>query len=357
MQSDGEAKVPQGASSGRDIRGDFYTEPSSTTGYIRKMHVLFRQGIAIAWLTALEAVRRPIAALLTVSALSFVALMPFLFTHTLNEGERLVRDSSLALHFVLGLVMGALSACTALRAELRGGTAAAILSKPVPRPLFFIGKFAGIALVMIAFSILMACATLLATRTAAVAFVYDFAGSGPLIAAILLALAAGGVQNFLLRRPFASRTFGALLMLIPAAVAVSGAIPANGESSPWGAALPLAIVPASVLIAMAILLLSGLSLVLATRLDIVPTLEVGSTVLMAGLMADYLFGRHAAFSRFYAFLDGITPNFQHFWAADALAGDGIPWSYVARAATYWAVYLAAILSLGILAFRRMELRG
>jgi ABC-type transport system involved in multi-copper enzyme maturation permease subunit len=321
------------------------------------MRLLIRQGITIAELTALEAIRRPIAALLTVSALSFVGLMPFLFTHTLNDGARLVRDSALALHFVLGLVLGALTACTALRAELRGGTAAAILTKPVPRPLFFLGKFAGIALVMTAFSLLMTCATLLATRTAAVAFVYDFAGSGPLLAAVALALAAGGAQNFLFRRPFASRTFGALMLLVPAAVAVSGAIPADGAPGPWGAALPLGILPAGALLAMAILLLAGLSLALATRLDIVPTLAVGSAVLMAGLMADYLFGRQAAHSRVYALLDGITPNFQHFWAADALAGDGVPWSYVAHVAAYAALYLAAILSLGIFAFGRMELRG
>lgn len=321
------------------------------------MRLMVRQGMTIAGLTALEAMRQPIAALLTASALVFVGLMPFLFTHTLNDADRLVRDSALALHFVLGLVLGVLTACTALRAELRGGTASAVLSKPVPRTIFFLGKFAGIAFVMAAFSLMMTCAALLATRTAAVPFVYDLMGSGPLFIAVVLALAAGGAQNFFFRRPFASQTFGALLALAPAAVAVSGAFPAEGDSDTWGASLPLGIVPAGALLALAILLLAGLALALATRLDIVPALVVSSVILMAGLMSDYLFGRQAAHSPVYALLDGITPNFQHFWAADALAGDGVPWSYVARVGTYTVFYLAGILSLGIFAFRRMELRG
>lgn len=321
------------------------------------MRLLLRQGLTIAGLTALETIRYPIITLLTASSLIFIAAMPFVFTHTLNDSARLVRDSALALHFVLGLILGVLMACTALRAELRGGTAAAVLSKPVPRSLFFIGKFLGLAAIMVAFSVLMTCAAILATRTAAVAFMYDAWGSGPLLAAVLLAMLIGGAQNFLFQKPFTSRAFGALLILVPAAVAISGAIPDNGEPAPWGAALPLAVIPASALVTLAILLLTGFALALATRLDVVPALVVSSVVFMIGLMADYLFGRQAAHSRLFALLDGLAPNFQHFWAADALAGDGVPWSYVARVAVYTACYLAAILAAGIFAFRRMELRG
>lgn len=320
------------------------------------MRLLIRQACTLAGLTALEAVRQPIVILLTTAALAFVGLMPILFTHTLGDAARLVRDSSLALQFVLGLVLGVLMACTALRAELRSGTAAAILSKPVPRALFFLGKFSGLAGVTLAFSILMTGASLLATRTAHIAFFYDWWGSGPLLAALVLAFAAGGLQNYFFRRPFASRAFGALLVLVPAAVVVSGALDIQGDRISWGAELPLEILPAGALLALAILLLTGFALALATRLDTVPALVVSSVIFMLGLMADYLFGRHAAYNRFFALLDGITPNFQHFWAADALAGNGIPWSYVGHVAAYTGCYLAGILAAGIFAFRRMELR-
>lgn len=321
------------------------------------MRLWIRQGLALAGLTALESVRQPIVILLATAALAFVALMPVLITHTLDDSARLVRDSALALHFVIGLVLGVLMACTALRAELRTGTAGAVLSKPVPRPLFFIGKYLGLAAVTLAFSLLMTCATILAARTAHISFFHDWWGSGPLLVALALALALGGLQNFLLRRPFASRAFGALLLLVPLAVLFSGFHSDEETTAAWGAALPLAVIPAGVLIALAILLLTGLALALATRLDVVPALVASSIVFLGGLMADYLLGRRADQGDVWALLDGLAPNFQHFWAADALAADGVPWSYVARVAAYTACYLAAVLAAGIIAFRRMELRG
>ncbi|MCO6400547.1 MAG: ABC transporter permease [Verrucomicrobia bacterium] len=320
------------------------------------MRLALRQFYTLAGLTALEAVRQPIVILLTAASLCFIALMPILFTHTLDDSARLVRDSALALHFVMGLILGVLTACTALRAELRSGTAAAVLSKPVPRALFFLGKYAGLAAVTLAFSALMAGATLLATRTAHIPFFYDWWGSGPLLVAVAIALALGGLQNYRFDRPFASRTFGALLLLLPLAIAVSGFWDDHGHFAAWGAQLPLDLLPASALIALAILLLTGFALALATRLDTVPALVVSSVIFLLGLMADYFFGRGATHSRAIAVLDGIVPNFQHFWAVDALAGDGIPWTYVARVAAYTACYLLALLTAGIIAFRHMELR-
>lgn len=321
------------------------------------MRLIFRQGLAIAQLTALEAIRLPITALLTASALTFVAAMPFVFTHTLHEGERLVRDSALALHFVLGLVLGVLVSCATLRAELRGGTASAILSKPVHRPVFFLGKFAGIAVVMACFSLLMTLAAMLATRTVAISYFYDPWGSGPLVGAVLLALAAGGAQNYFLRVPFASRTFGALLVTVPLAAVWSGFVNSEGAFSTESFNLPLGILPAGALLGLAILLLAGIALALSTRLETVPALAVSSSLFMLGLMSDYLFGRRAADHPVFAFLDAITPNFQHFWAADALVGDGIPLAYLGGTMIYTACYLVAVLAAGMLSFRQMELQG
>lgn len=321
------------------------------------MQVWIRQLWTLAGLSALESVRQPVVLLATASAVAFVGLMPIVFTHTLGEADRLVRDSALALHWVLGLVLGVLMACTSLRAELRSGTASAILSKPVPRPLFFVGKFAGLAAVLLAFSLLMLCANLLATRTARMPFLYDWWGSGPLFVALALALVAGGLQNFLWRRPFASRAFGALLFLLPLAVGVSGAQPPEEAQTAWGAALPLALIPAGALLALAILLLAAIALALATRFEVTPTLALCSVLFLWGLMSDYLLGRAAQHNRWLAALDGLTPNFQHYWSADALAGHGIPWAYVGQTAAYTVFYLAAVLSAGILAFRRMEMRG
>ena len=108
---------------------------------------------------------------------------------------------------------------------------------------------------------------------------------------------------------------------------------------------------------LAVLIMAGIAVSLATRLDVVPTLSILSLVFMAGLVSDYLFGRLADTNTWADVLHRILPNWQHFWVVDALSRGGIPWPYVGHAALYAAFYLAAILCLGIVAFRRTEIEG
>lgn len=314
--------------------------------------------IAIARLALLESLRQPVVVLLTLSTVVFTALLPVLITHVLGDGQRLVRDSGLALHLVSGLVLGAYSACASLRDEVRRGTASAILSKPVSRSLFLLAKFSGLAVVMALYSCLLAGAIVLACRTARQDFMFDPWGSGPLLLAVLLALLSGGGQSFFLRRPFCSRCFGTLLITLPMALVWSGQRDSEGAvTAIFGSALPMETVPASLLILMAILILTGLSVSLATRLDVVPTLAACATLLMLGMMADYALGAAATQHRLAAIAYALVPNFQHFWTTDALARGPIPWSYVVDASYYGVFYLAGILCAGIVAFRHMELRG
>lgn len=322
------------------------------------MRLVVQPFVAIARLALLESLRQPVVLLLTLFSLTFTALLPVLITHVLGDGQRIVRDSALAVHLVSGLVLGSYAACASLRDEVRRGTASAILSKPVGRSLFLLAKFTGLALVMALYSLLLAIAVILACRTAAQDYVLDFWGSGPLLLALLLSLISGGLQNFLLRRPFASRCFGTLLITVPLALLWSGQHDDTGaRAAIYGAALPLDTLPASLLIVQAILILTGLSVSLATRIDVVPTLACCASLLMAGLMSDYLLGTRTDSNHLLAVAYGVLPNFQHFWAVDALARGPIPWNYVVQAAEYGALYLAGILCAGIVAFRSMELRG
>lgn len=321
------------------------------------MRLQAKQFSAIAGMTALEAMRQPVLLLLTLSNVAFIALLPFVITHVLGESVRIVRDSSMALHFVGGLLMGSYAACAALSGEIRRGTASAILSKPVDRVVFFLAKFTGIAVVMVLFSAATTIATILSTRCAKESFIIDWWGAGPLFIAIILALSIAGLENFFVRRPFTSRCFGWLVIMLPLALVVSGFAPGDAKGATgFGVALPWELVPVSALISLAILVLASLAVALATRLEVIPTLSICSAVFMLGLMSDYLFGRNASANKLAALLYAITPNWQHFWGVDALNGAGVPWVYVSHAAAYAALYLAGLLALGIVAMRGMEVR-
>lgn len=318
----------------------------------------FRQFFAVAGLTALEAARQPVFLLAGTFCLAMIALLPIFITHTLGEGAKIVRDSGLALQFVFGLLLGGYGACSSLTREIRRGTAAAVLAKPVSHGVFFLAKFAGVALVTAAFSAAAIMAILMSVRTASPMFGFDWWGVGPLAAAIAIAYLIAGIRNYITRGPFVSGAATLLVFSIAVAFAVSGFLDAEGRPAGFGALFAWKILPAGVLIAAAVTVLTGIALSLAIRLDVVPTLSLCTVIFLVGLVSDYFFGRHAAEHVSAAVLYRLIPNWQHFWVADALSGPGtIPWSYVGWASLYAGLYLAAVLSLGMLAFRQTEVRA
>ena len=314
-----------------------------------------KQALAIIGLTVLEAIRQPVFLLLMTVVVAFIALLPLVSAFTLGEAQRMVRDSALALMFVAGLILGCVTACTSLQHEIRRGTVAAVLSKPVGRALFFLAKFCGVAMAMILFAAGTTAAILLSTRMAVYDFQIEWRVGLPLLAAIPAAYALAGLVNYFTARPFVSNAFVLLLGTLLLALGAAGFVHGPESAVRWGAELPWKILPASALILMAILVLSAMAVGLATRLDTVPTLALCSVLFLLGLMSDYLLGRPAGSSRVATTLYALVPNLQHFWLADALAGDGrIPWRYVAQAGIYAVCYLAGVLGLGLLAFRRLE---
>jgi ABC-2 type transport system permease protein len=324
-----------------------------------------RQFLALSGLTALEALRQPICLLLTVSCVLLTALAPLLLVHNFGEEGRLARDAGLALHFVFGLLLAAYLASSCLARERHSGTVSSVLSKPVGRTLFFLAKFAGLVGVLLVFSVCACAATLLAERVAekfvmagdVSGYVTDWPTGARLALAPLAALLAAGALNYFRKRPFASAAFGWLAALLLAALVASGFYDRTGQWAPFHWQVQWRIVPASILVTLGLITLSAVALSLSTRLNAVPIVTVCGGVFVVGLMSDYLFGRLAHASRLAAALYWLTPNWQHFWVADALGKGGtVPLEYVARAALYGAVYAAAVLCLGAWAFRRAEMR-
>jgi len=320
------------------------------------MRTTIKQITSIARLTALEASRQPIFLLLTTAVLLFIGLLPLLITHVISDSARMVRDSALAVQWVSGLVLGCYAASSTITRELRRGTLASILSKPVGRGLFFLSKFAGVSLIMLLFAITSTLATMLSVRTAAQPYLYDAWGIGPLFAAIALAYGWAAIQHYFLRIPFVSRTYMILSIAVALAFIASCLVPVEGEPGGFGAAIPWNIAPAGLLLGLAMVLISSFAVSLATRLDTVPTLSWCVGLFLLGLMSDYLFGRRADEHWFFDGLYGIIPNWQHFWAVDALHRGAIPWSYTLDVVGYVAVYAVAVLCAGLLSFMRMEVK-
>jgi len=239
------------------------------------------------------------------------------------------------------------------------------LSKPVGRETLFVGKVFGATAVVLLFSACAAIATLLGERVAVkfyqtateVGYFQDTLTGILLLLSPAVAFLIAGAINYAGRRSFGSTAFVLLLFFLAASLCACGFFNVHGEWASYNCRVEWRILPVSLLITMALVVLVCTALALSTRLTMLPTLGGVGILFALGLVSDYLLGRHAASSRTAAFLHGIIPNWQHFWVADALSGGGsVPWSYVAHAGLYALLLVAALVCAGMLSFRYAEMK-
>ncbi|OGV78515.1 MAG: hypothetical protein A2340_12055 [Lentisphaerae bacterium RIFOXYB12_FULL_60_10] len=324
-----------------------------------------RQGWILAGLTAIEIVRQPVCLLLTITAVAACLLSPLTLMHNFGEDGKLARDGGLAFHFLFGLFLAAQASATALHRELQSGTAAAILSKPVNRMVFFLAKCGGVAVVLVGFSAAVTMATLLATRTAEVflmtrqyvGYVMDWRTGIMALAAIPAAVATAARLNYRTRRSFTSSAFVMLLVYLACVVVYALLMDRHGRFAPLASPLEWRILGVSYLVLLALLILSVFTVTVSTRLPAGPTLLAASALVIAGLVSDYLFGSRLSSPAFARLGYAIIPNWQNFWMADALnAGGRISYPYLAGATVYAACMITALLGIGLLTFERTETR-
>ncbi len=325
---------------------------------------LMRQFHTIATNAFMELVRQPIFLLLaTISSLFivFLAAVPYF---AMGEDGKMVKDSALATMLVVGLFVAVLSASASVAHEIRTGTALTVLAKPVGRAKFLLAKYCGLAAALAVLAYVNSLATLLASRMAFDAYgEADLYGTGLYFGAVGLAFILGGFTNYFLRRPFVSDAVLFLTVLTTVAFVWLAFVAEHKKagSDPGMYKVDWRLLPACVLVLLALLLLAGLALACSTRYDTVPTLVICSALFLLGLMSDYLFGRRAEAGAFWATVcHTVLPNWQLFWLADAIEGTrthAIPgvWGYVAKATGYVAGYLGASLAVALMLFEDREL--
>jgi len=280
-----------------------------------------------------------------------------------GEDGKLARDSCLAVHFVFGLLLGVYSACTVLSDEIKNGTASFVLSKPVSREIFFLSKFFGITIVVILFSACAIAASLLGEHASPKLYSSEVLPLAALLCAVVAALVVAGCANYFFDRPFPSTAFTLLLVFMAAAVAMVAALhdPESGRRIHEGrifmvnTSIQWRLIPAGLLVTMALITLSGVALALAGILDTIPVLIASASLFFAGLLSDYIFGYLGSGSMVAEIGRLFLPNWQYFWLADALTSKGtISASYLVSAAAYAICFLSAILAIGMLLFRHQE---
>jgi len=318
-----------------------------------------RQFLTISTNAFMELVRQPVFLLLMTSSAIFTVFLATPYYFAFGDEPKLVKNSTLAVMLLTGMLGAVLSASSSLAREIRAGTALAVLSKPVGRAQFLLAKYTGVAgaITIMAYVNLTAC--LLAGRMA-----FDAYGStdkfalGIFILGIVLAYGMGGFSNFFLRRPFVSDTLLCLVIMVTLSFLIINFFNKDGQSQAFGTGVDWRVIPAGILVLFALWIVAGLALACSTRLDMIPTLAICSAFFLLGTMSDYLFGRPAQAGAWWASaLYAMTPNWQLFWLADALetGKTTFHWDYVAKALGYAIAYVGATLAIAVCLFEEREL--
>ena len=323
---------------------------------------------AIAANTFLETIRQPIYGIMLIVTCMMMLFNVSLAAYTLSDDNLFLRSLGLSTLLVSGLFLASFCAAGVLNREIENKTITTILSKPVSRPVLISGKFLGLTSALTVAFYIATLAMLFVIRHKVMMNTTDpwdwpaiIFGFGPL----LLTLLISGAGNYLHGWQFSS---SAVFVLTPSLTVGYGLVmildpewqlqyPHLGESN---------LIGAIGLVLLLVWIVSALALAASCKLGQVATLTLCVVALMVGLTSDYFLGQHhlaekglleqPGLSSMVAWVGyRIIPNLGVFWVADAIdMGKDLGAGYMFSALAYAALYIVAILLIGVAIFQRRE---
>lgn len=319
---------------------------------------MFGQAFSVARNTFLEALRQPIYVVLLLGGTLLMALNPALSAFTFGDDQKLLLDLGLSTLFVAGIFLAAFTATGVFSREIENKTVLTVVSKPVGRPAFVLGKYLGVLGALGVASLIWSCAFLLTVRHQVLSTASDEYDEPVLVfgcGALALALGLALWMNYFHRWIFASTLTACLAPLLALAYGLVLGVNKHWELQPLATDLDPQLLAALLLILEALAILCAVAVAASTRLGQLMTLTVCFGVFMLGLSSDFLFGRHAAAHWPAAAAYALAPNFQALWLADALTQKHpVDAAYVLAASAYAGLYVLGVLGLAIGLFQTRE---
>jgi len=267
------------------------------------------QAGVIARATTKEAVRQPVFLLLLFLALSLLVVNTFVPFFSLGDDVKMLKDCGLATILISALLLSIWTASTSIADEIEGKTAMTLLSKPINRRQFIVGKYLGI----------LTTAKLLI---------------GPLVAAFLLLVYYKVFYD---------------------------AKESSGEVTHRQALTEvLQIVPGVVLIFLEVAVLSAISVAISTRLPMVVNMVICLAIFVVGHLTPTLVGAGVGQLELVLFIArmiaSVLPALDVFNVQAAIAtGAMVPAKYVLVSTAYAGAYCVMAILLAFILFEDRDL--
>jgi len=377
---------------------------------------MLSQILTIARNAFFQSIRQPIVMVLVLCGMLLLLLSSPLSAFTMENDQRMLLDIGLATVFMVGMLLAVFISSTVLGQEIRDKTALTVISKPVGRPQFVIGKFLGASGAILLSTVFVALVFMLVEQqevfqTVRVPLHLPVILFG--VMSILIGTAAAVWCNYFYGFVFSSTWICVSTPLLAITYVLVLNFGPDFATHPFWIGFKPDIWRAIIAILVSILILASISIAISTRFGQLGTLLATLLVFFLGMMSDSLFGKPlydieqlwlerasiqgmveevehvrrmhktngdvdevvttrivpidgVSLSEFaigserpvwmsYKIGYAVVPNFQVLWLTDALTQESvIPPKYVMRISGYGFLYIVAAISIGIVLFQRRE---
>jgi hypothetical protein len=311
----------------------------------------------------IEIIRQPVYAILLLAGMVMIGMSPAIVMFSMATDESLMVDICLATILLMGIVVAVLSATQVVSREVEAQTVGAIISKPVGRFTFVLGKFIAVSMATAAFWYLLSVMLILCVRVgvpSSASWTMDWPAFLGAVLPLLLAAGFGLFANYFQHWHFCSTAVTIALPLYACGLGVTLIF-----NTGWQVEFPpyifvernaWQIAQAVVLVYLGIWVLGSVALAISTRLNVVVNVTICLTVFFLGMTSQYLFGRFADGNVLAWLALRVIPSLHVFWVGDQLMNEVpyIPMSYVGLSALYAVGFCLAMVAFAAYLFENRE---
>ena len=309
-----------------------------------------------------ETIRQPIYGVILLGTTILLILNVSLAAFTLEDDDKLLLDLGLSTLLLSGLFVAAFSAAGILSREIENKTVLTVISKPISRPVFIVGKFFGLLAALSVAYYLLFLVFVLATRHGVMENTSDpwdlpvlMLGFGSVFAALV----TSAFCNYFYRRHFATTALAILAPLLTLSVILTSFFDEHWDPIPFASNMVGGqVILAAYLVFLAVIVTAAVALAASTRFGQLGTLVICIGVLGLGIISDYALGQHEDNSQLAWIAYRLVPNIGPFWVIDGLHAGTEQTTVNSKyllCTTGYAVFLTtAIISLAVAAFQKRE---
>ncbi|MDP6479923.1 MAG: ABC-2 transporter permease [Phycisphaerales bacterium] len=376
---------------------------------------MISQILTIAQNTFFESLRQPVTLVVVAAAALLLVMSNPLAAFTMGEDQRMLVDLGLATIFLAGAVLASFLATNVVGREITNRTALTVISKPVSRPVFILGKYFGVLMALLLACLALTLIFMLVEMHAVLQTVRDPIHVPVLLfgfGGVLLAALAAVWCNYFYGMAFTSTVIFMSVPVLLVAYFLSLNFEPDFGRQPMLESFKGNIWLATIALGTCVAMLAAIAVAVSTRLGQVMTLAVTVGLFVLGLLSDWIFGRllrgmesdwlarateagltdevefttiiertSGEIAEKVALIDQATvpltdmassgevfgwsllkvgyavlPNFQVLWLSDAVTQDiVIPSGFLIRSVGYGLIYTLAALAVGVALFQRRDL--